>query len=375
MSPARLRRTDLACFYAAGSVVLHGGARRLYHVETLDPVLKRLQDSTKVEVNEYCIHPPFEVLLFALLALFPYRYAFVIWTGFNVGLLSVLAAVLMPVIPFLRRKPQAWLLSFCFLPTIATLALAQDSILVLAAIVTAYALLIRNRPVAAGLMLAMGAIKFQYVLPLILLLGAARKWRTVAGAALGGVCLGTISIAIFGSQELVHYYHFVEQFAPLQYRGFMVNAHGFFYGLGITSTAPAVLIEMAILGSGAVLAWLADPEELGGLPFAAYLLVALLSPPYLHLADMTLASLTLALVANYAIARKDKDGKILLVATAIFFIAPVGLLIAGGHYWWNSRIYLMFPITLGYLAVLSREILLNHRLGAVKETYACSSTA
>src|SRR5690348_15302318 len=80
MNPARLRRTDLACFYSAGSVVLHGGAHRLYHVETLDPLLKHLQDSNRVEVNEYCIHPPYEVLLFALLALIPYRYAFAIWT-------------------------------------------------------------------------------------------------------------------------------------------------------------------------------------------------------------------------------------------------------------------------------------------------------
>jgi len=38
------------------------------------------------------------------------------------------------------------------------------------------------------------------------------------------------------------------------------------------------------------------------------------------------------------------------------FVWPVVLLIFGGHYFWNSRIYLVFPVIICFIGVLAAEL-------------------
>jgi hypothetical protein len=38
------------------------------------------------------------------------------------------------------------------------------------------------------------------------------------------------------------------------------------------------------------------------------------------------------------------------------FLGPVLLVAMGGHYWWNSRIYLMFPLIVFFIVALSVEL-------------------
>jgi len=38
------------------------------------------------------------------------------------------------------------------------------------------------------------------------------------------------------------------------------------------------------------------------------------------------------------------------------FVWPIVLLVMGGHYWWNSRIYLVFPAIMLLVAALATEL-------------------
>ena len=48
--------------------------------------------------------------------------------------------------------------------------------------------------------------------------------------------------------------------------------------------------------------------------------------------------------------------KLAVLCCVLMFIWPVVLLIFGGHYFWNSRIYLVFPVILGFIAVVAAEL-------------------
>ena len=133
--------------------------------------------------------PPFQAGAIALFALLSFEHAFVLWTLINVVLIGLLPLILMPCVPLLARKPYLGLLAFCFPPMLIAFVLGQDAPLLPVVIGTSYLLMCRKKDVAAGLVLSIVAIKFQYLAILLPLLLFSRKFRLLAGCALGCICL------------------------------------------------------------------------------------------------------------------------------------------------------------------------------------------
>jgi hypothetical protein len=52
-------------------------------------------------------------------------------------------------------------------------------------------------------------------------------------------------------------------------------------------------------------------------------------------------------------------GKLAALCCVLLFVWPVVLLIFGGHYFWNSRIYLVFPVIICFIVVLAAELYLR----------------
>jgi hypothetical protein len=200
---------DFASFYPAAQMVRLGESARLY-----DPGLQReMQQQFPLSVRKRrgplpYIRPPFEALLFIPLAYFKYPPACVLWTGFNVILLLVVAAILSRIRGQERGASTYGLialLSFAFFPVAFDLVVGQDSILLLLILAVGLRLLLRGKEFECGAVLALGLFKFHLVIPLLAIFVLRKKGRLVLGfAAVAGVLLA-ISWMMVGSTGIWAY--------------------------------------------------------------------------------------------------------------------------------------------------------------------------
>jgi Glycosyltransferase family 87 len=359
---ARIETTDFVNFYAAASIVHNGDGADLYHPEAQRAALRAVLGR---ESNQYFLHPPFEAAALAPLAFLSIERAFVVWTLINVTILGLLPLVLMPCIPAVARRPYFGLLGFCFLPTLTALTLGQDSILLLFFISMAYQLIYKKLDLAAGLVLALAAVKFQYLIVLLPLLLISRKFRVVAGLGAGAASLAVVSAMVIGWHGLLNYPRFVLAFDTQRgYRGLnpalMVNMRGFLAGIGRPphSLIYSVAASAVLFGLAAVCARATPAAQEGGLLFAVNVAVALAAAPYAHFPDITILVLPLLLVMDWLAWAGIRNVRACFIAftCASVFLGPVLLVVLGGHYWWNSRIYLMFPLVVLFIVGLSAEL-------------------
>jgi hypothetical protein len=179
---ARVLPTDFVNFYMGASIVARGQGAELYQRETQDASYQRLLHQ---ESHRYFLHPAYEAAALSPLTHLRLEQAFVLWTLINIAFLSFLPLILIKCAPLVRAKPYLGMFSFCLFPCLTALTLGQDSIVLLFVISLTYLLLSRNRDLAAGFLLSLATIKFQYVLILLPLLLLSRRFRLGVGFALG----------------------------------------------------------------------------------------------------------------------------------------------------------------------------------------------
>jgi hypothetical protein len=264
------------------------------------------------------------------------------------------------------RRPYLGLLGMIFYPVLTTLALGQSSILLLVILTLGYLLLSRNRDFAAGLVLALAAIKFQYVLIIVGLLVIGRRSRLMAGFALGCMVLFTICIGVIGVDGLIRYFEFLRDYNlnngyDVRQLLLMANWRGFFMGMGWTNHIRlfSAVASGACLALGIVVGAFSNSYNDLDLKFSLYVAIALIASPYAHFPDVTILLLPLYLAINSTMSDRITGWRriITLICCGLLFVGPIILLISGGHYWWNSRIYLMFPVIFGFVAVMATSLL------------------
>jgi hypothetical protein len=368
---ARVETTDFVNFYIGASIVQAGDGAKLYERETQDAAFKSILGHTS---TQYFLHPAFEAAAFAPITLLSLEQAFILWTLINVALLGLLPLILMRCIPLVVERPYLGQLGFCFLPALTALVLGQDSVLLLFLIASSYLLLRKEREVAAGLMLSLATIKFQYVLILVPLLLSARKLRVGAGFGLGCAFLGVACSLITGPRGLLQYFRFINSFeAHSGYGGLnptlMVNVRGFLAGVGWTSHSSfyVVAVGAALCYLGAVASRSACESQRRSLAFALYVTISLAAAPYAHFPDMTILLLPLLLAMDYiaGAGMTSLPRKLIGLCCVLMFLWPFLLLVLGGHYWWNSRIHLVFPLIILFIGALATELRLRKTAKAV----------
>jgi hypothetical protein len=179
--------------------------------------------------------PPFYAFLLQPLGWLPYPVAY--------GLYSLASFVAM--LWFCWRFAEVRWLAAMGLPLIVTLASGQDTGFVLAILGGAILLLRAGRDFAAGLLLTLLAIKFHLFLFLPLALLVHRRWRVLAGGALGSFGLLLIRV------DLIPEYWRVLRDPWIHYSAtHMPNLHGLVTNLGGGVWLEGILI--GILGIGFV---------------------------------------------------------------------------------------------------------------------------
>ena len=190
---------DFRQFYTGGYMLRTGQARQLYEGDKA----VRLEEAL-VPVGAHFMlsvtHPAFEELLFVPLSLFTYRVAYWVFMIFNVALLALCVELLRPRVNALsdRWKWFPPLLFAAFYPISRTLTQGQDSIIMLAILVSALVALDRGKDLTAGLLLGIGVFKFQIAIPIALLFVLWRRWRFSLGFGISSSIAAAVSLWIVG---------------------------------------------------------------------------------------------------------------------------------------------------------------------------------
>lgn len=285
---------DFEHYYAGAQIVRAGLGHHLYDLDVQHTFETRYGHGPGAVFN----YPAATVLLYLPVAFLPLNAAFLAWT-------AVSMAVTLFAIWILARSigiADPWwplLLSLAFYPLQWSFVSGQVDSIVLFAFVLALAALKRDRPLVAGLALAIALIKFHLVLPFVFVLLLRRQWRVLFGFAAGSAIFVALCAAIAGAAQFTAYPRLLMTMQWLPDGGFdprrMPNIRGLIALLTGHELPLAALIVIALV----VLIWTAltcrslDADT----ACAAGLTAALVVTYHLYVYDLALLVIPLAVLA------------------------------------------------------------------------------
>lgn len=362
-------QVDLRAYYAAGAQVRSSGAAHLYDdVAETEMQQALFHDGAR---TLHFLYPPVAVLPYIALSLLPYRLAFVLAALASLGCMVASAWLLTHAHPGWGLAPgPLCLLCLAFFPSAIALMQGQISFVLLLAATGCYCLERRGQPLLAGLCLAAALVKFQVALPVALLYLLWRRFRVVAGFALGGAALLLASLFMVGTDGLRAYAHRLHSLgattlldqhaAHLQY-GMQIAAEPNLHGLATLlagNGAGSALLTLVL--SVALLLWAARRPPSMTIAVPAALLLSYHLQPY----DLVLLLLPFALSGSHWLVRHEDHGTQrkrasgwLLACGALVLTAPVAPYLMLRH---ATACYLLGSVAV-LLAIRAGEEAASHR--------------
>ena len=190
-------------------MVLAGHGHQLYDA----PLQRQYQAHYAGGVGTLYSHPPFEAVLYFVVAWLPMRQAYLLW--FALSLAALIFAVRSLNAEVIPRWDWSISLaaSLTFVPVLLSLLQGQDSLVFLLLMILAFTALRGERAFAAGCWLGLALCKFQIVLPLVavVLLGRSgrSKGEVVKGLSLVALMLAAFSASISGWRVFIEYPRFL----------------------------------------------------------------------------------------------------------------------------------------------------------------------
>lgn len=305
---------DFTIFYTAGTILREGLGNQLYNLDVQYRVQQRFAGNIPFRRGPLPYnHPPFEAPLFVPFTLLPYPQAFAVWDLVNVVALFGVALLLRRSVGALRSIPL-WKFVFgciAFNPVFACLFQGQDSILMLLFCTLAFNALKKKSDVLGGCWLALAAFKFQFIVPLVLLLVIWRRRRVALGFGAVALVLAFISVMLVGMDSLLRYPGYVLQIARNPRLGgvppqFLPNLHGLATGWsgllsGAAGAALATLVSMMVFLFAARQGWAsAHPAKLE-MQFSLAIVVSGLIAWQTNSHDLSLLVLPLVFVTDHCL--------------------------------------------------------------------------
>lgn len=335
---------DFSGAYTAGRILRDGHGSRLYD-DVLQESVQRSFSPVAVQkrgtILPY-IHLPFEALLYAPLAHFPYLTAYAIWLGINLALLGSIPFLLRRRLEVLGKAPlYFWLLAIlAFFPIFVALIQGQDSVLLLFLYCLAWASLERGAEFASGSWLALGSYKYQLVVPFML---CWRRKKLIAGFLFVAAIAAFVSLAIVGWPSLLSYPRYVWGTEhDLKYGfntlpGLTTNLRGLISGM-VPAAHPEIEIALVVLLSAVVLLLMIyaagksspDDSKARRALFALGLVGSVLLSYHLYVHDLSLLFLAMVLVLEILQSdapRSTWTKTTLYVCIALLFCSPLYLVL------------------------------------------------
>src|SRR5260370_27993464 len=198
-------KADFRAFYAAGYMVRSGHGAQLYDYEQNRAFQNEVV--TPADGGFLFNHLAYESILYAPLSIFRYRTAYALFFGIN---LAVLGGSFWMLRRYLSSLGEVWTLLpvsifACFLPVTLALLQGQDSIILLALMISVSLMVDRQEDFKGGMIVGLTLFKFQYALPIVFLFVIWRRWRFLLGFALSAGAVISISLWITGLAGFVSY--------------------------------------------------------------------------------------------------------------------------------------------------------------------------
>ena len=311
------RQLDFYVFWLAPRIGLAQGWAQMYNPARFLPELVAQTGNWLPYLN-----PPVFAWLLLPLSLLPYGVALVIWNAFILGCLVVIWRVTVwraaPTLTLSQRGRGILLLlaALALYPVVLGLALGQVTMVVLLAVALCYWLMGRDRPLLAGLVLALIVIKPQaaFLVPIALL--AARRYRVCLGFALAVIPMAALSLLAVGRQGIDYWLASVA--VNYNHPGFKFNSVSWILGPGV----PAIAVGLAAVAVTLYVSWKAPFKDVE-LPIAAGLIGSLLVTPY-----VTVHDLSALVLAAWLVLRLDPARWI----TALLVVGYVPLFLANANF-------------------------------------------
>jgi glycosyl transferase family 87 len=310
--------SDFITFWAASHLALLGEPAAAFDMARIVAAEK-----TAVPANDgvFLWHYPPSFQLFILpLSLLPYLAAYFLWVLTTLALLAVVVRRFAP-------SPYTLPLLATFTGTFFNFFHGQNGFLT-AALFGGGMLLLRSRPIAAGLLLGLMSYKPQFGLLIPIALIAGRHWRAFAAAAVSTLALAAASWAVLGAEVWLAFWKnlpFVQEilaqgrlpwpkipsvFVSLRTLGLPINAA--YAGQGMAAVFVAVTIAYIWRQHGAT-----------RIAIAALIAGAPLMSPYVFDYDLALLALPIAILAWDGVERGWHPGEREILVLAFFTPALV----------------------------------------------------
>ena len=284
---------DFVGFAAAARLLAHG-SRCLYCALPLAQAAAQYVGHTgPVPAVDPFLNPPPAALVLVPLVALPKLWGFAIFIALSAA--SLVAAGWL-LIRRLSCPPMPTLLALAAIPSGLALVDGQWAPLLTLALVASLCL-VRRRPMAAGMLLALLLIKPQTIWLVPLALIAARRWRVLSGLCLGAVAGAALSVALVGVHETLAWASAVEGAGSVWLAG-SSSVPGF--AASIAGTSAGYVAAAAGAGTALTAAILlrhqlqAEPE----LAIATFCSLSLCLSPHVGGADLCLLAPSLALAGR-----------------------------------------------------------------------------
>lgn len=197
---------DFFSFWSAGKVVAMQGPSAAYDLKIHYAAHQDLLGTDKPPFYPW-LYPPTFLAIASLLAALPYLTAWLSWAGGS--LIAYLAAIRL-ILP-----QRLALLAAAAFPAVFVTIIHGQTALVIAALFAGALALLQRRPILAGILIGLLTIKPQFgvLIPIALLLGG--HWRTIASATTTALAMGLASLALYGPESWLAFFHSSEQFKSL----------------------------------------------------------------------------------------------------------------------------------------------------------------
>jgi hypothetical protein len=287
---------DHVQYYVVGQLVREGRAEGVYDLPTMSARQTEVGGPSWQGVLPFR-YPPFYALCFAVTSGLPYELSWLLWTAASLLALLVAGRALG------LRPGWSWLgWALCFYPVFAAVSFGQNSLFSLALLALTFALLRRDRPLAAGLVAGLLLYKPQLLLGvgLLWLLDRRRGWPALVGLAVTGAALAGLSAWLLPEASRA-YLHAFGGIVGMQSRMSLAQLHstqGFWMLLlpDHDGLAHALSVACGLPGVALLIGFWSRFRGNVPVPFAVAVLLTLWLTPYAMIYDWSILLVPAALL-------------------------------------------------------------------------------
>jgi arabinofuranan 3-O-arabinosyltransferase len=271
--------SDFTINYSAGVLVREGHLAAPYHQAELGEMMRRVARDGAIDPRLPFSLPLIAALPFAVLSLVPIDIAFGVWQLVGAALLLLSVLILQRARPLDRTAPGFAVLGLlAAVPTWTALTEGQVTPLLVVGGAIMIAALGRDRWAQAALAGALLAVKPQYLPAYLVVLVAARHWRSLvaAGAAAAVVLMSPLAGGVGGMTAMIHNALRANQAVAIRLDEAWIGVLGPALPAA-AAPAVAIVVYVVVLATLGVIAW-RRPASLIGFATVAIILCVLASP-------------------------------------------------------------------------------------------------